>query len=114
MISLVVVLTYIAVALLAPVITRLLGVDTNYNESLIGDGGMPKDTSFFHSAISSDHLLGIEPVTGRDILAELLYGSRISLLVSFAGTLLTGVIGVTHRHHRRLQRRPAGRRCSAG
>jgi peptide/nickel transport system permease protein len=95
MISLVVVLLYIVVALLAPVITRLLGVDTNYNETLIGDGGMPKDTSFFHSAISSDHLLGIEPVTGRDILAELLYGSRISLLVSFAGTLLTGVIGVT-------------------
>lgn len=93
MVSLTVVVLYVVVALLAPVITRLLGVDAQYHTDNIGDGGLPK-TGIMFSGISRDHLLGIEPVTGRDILAELLYGSRISLLVAFLGTFFTGVIGV--------------------
>ena len=93
MISLGVVLLYVVVALLAPVITRIAGVDTQYHTGNIGDGGIPKG-GFLNSDIGLDHLLGVEPVTGRDIFAELLYGSRISLLVAFLGTLFTCVIGV--------------------
>ncbi|WP_426566000.1 ABC transporter permease [Angustibacter sp. McL0619] len=95
MVSLVVVIMYVVIALLAPVITRMLGVDVSYHTELIGDGGLPKGSSLANAAISLQHLLGIEPETGRDILAELLYGSRISLLVAFSATLLTCVIGVT-------------------
>lgn len=94
MVSMAIVILYVVIALLAPVITRILGVDTNYNTANIGDGGIPKG-GVLNSGISLSHLLGVEPVTGRDILAELLYGSRISLLVAFLGTLLTGAIGVT-------------------
>jgi peptide/nickel transport system permease protein len=43
---------------------------------------------------SWDHVLGTDQL-GRDILARLIYGSRITLLVAFCGTLGSIVIGVT-------------------
>src|SRR4051794_24484888 len=94
MISLVVIVITLILAVFAPLITRLLGLDPlePHNE-LIGDGGLPK--GFLHSGISPDHLLGVEPGIGRDILARLLYGARISLLVAGLGTLLTVILGVT-------------------
>jgi len=94
MISLVVIVITLILAVFAPLITRLLGLDPlePHNE-LIGDGGLPK--GFLHSGISPEHLLGVEPGIGRDILARLLYGARISLLVAGLGTLLTVVLGVT-------------------
>lgn len=94
MISLSVVIAVIVIAALAPVITRLLGIDTVIRTELIGDGGIPKG-GVLNSGISANHPLGIEPVTGRDLLAQLLYGSRISLLVATLGTIFTVVIGVT-------------------
>jgi len=94
MLSLIVVMLYIVVALLAPVIVKALGVDIQQHTGLIGDGGMPKEPGFLNSGISADHLLGIEPLTGRDILAELLYGARISLLIAFLGTILTVTLGI--------------------
>jgi len=94
MTSLIVVMLYVVIALLAPVITKALGVDIQQHTELIGDGGMPKVPGIANSGISGDHLLGIEPLTGRDILAELLYGARISLLVAFLGTILTVVLGI--------------------
>jgi ABC-type dipeptide/oligopeptide/nickel transport system permease subunit len=54
----------------------------------------PKHGPLF-SGIELDHPFGVEPLTGRDILARLLYGARISLLVAILGTLLTVTIGVT-------------------
>ena len=42
---------------------------------------------------SSTYLLGTDQL-GRDILSRLIYGSRITLLVAFAGTVAAGVIGV--------------------
>ncbi len=39
------------------------------------------------------HILGTDQL-GRDILSRLIYGSRITLLVSFCGTIMSVIIGV--------------------
>jgi peptide/nickel transport system permease protein len=44
--------------------------------------------------ISLAHPLGIEPVTGRDMLARIVNGARVSLLIAFLSTALAVGIGV--------------------
>ena len=44
--------------------------------------------------ISTAHPLGIEPVTGRDMLSRIVVGSQYSLLIGFLATVLAVVIGV--------------------
>ncbi len=87
-----VVLFYVVVAALAPVICAVLGISPyELDGDALNDYGLP-DGPF--GGISSEHWLGVEPGTGRDILARLLYGARVSLLVGFVGTLLTTTLGV--------------------
>jgi peptide/nickel transport system permease protein len=47
-----------------------------------------------NGGMSAAHWLGVEPMYGRDILMELVYGLRTSLGIAFAATVLTTVIGV--------------------
>ncbi|MEV0641175.1 ABC transporter permease [Streptomyces sp. NPDC050619] len=88
----VVVLLLIVIALLAPVITNLVGQDPDaYHENLIDPlFGTPTGSL---GGISGDHLLGVEPVNGRDIFARILYGARISLLVGFLSAIVAVVLG---------------------
>ncbi|MFD1662663.1 ABC transporter permease [Streptomyces caeni] len=88
----VVVLVLIALALLAPVITNLVGQDPDaYHENLIDPlFGTPKGSL---GGLSGDHLLGVEPVNGRDIFARVLYGARVSLLVGFLSAMVAVVLG---------------------
>jgi ABC-type dipeptide/oligopeptide/nickel transport system permease subunit len=44
--------------------------------------------------ISLAHPLGVEPLTGRDMLARIVIGARYSLLIGFLATALAVVIGV--------------------
>ncbi|MDC0771185.1 ABC transporter permease [Streptomyces sp. HD] len=88
----VVVLVLIAVALLAPAIASLVGQDPEtHHEDLIDPlFGTPTGSL---GGISGEHLLGVEPVSGRDIFARIIYGARISLLVGFLSALVAVVIG---------------------
>jgi len=43
--------------------------------------------------ISLAHPLGVEPITGRDMLARIVVGARYSLLIGFLATLLAVIIG---------------------
>jgi len=91
--SVIVVLVIVFIAVLAPLITRLVGVNpTDFNDDAINDAGALPIGKF--GGISLAHPLGVEPGTGRDIFARLLYGSRISLLIALSATVITMLFGV--------------------
>ena len=89
--SLLIVVAFLAI--FAPMICRLLHVDPySFNSDLISDnGGLPNGK---FGGVSIAHPLGVEPSTGRDILARLLYGSRTSLLVAVTATFFSVVTGI--------------------
>ena len=94
MVSVVVLVVVLAIAILAPVITRIVGVTPDdFNSKAIDNaGGLPLGWA---GGISIHHPLGVEPGTGRDLFARLLYGSRVSLLIALSSTAITVVLGVT-------------------
>jgi peptide/nickel transport system permease protein len=86
------VLLLILMAVFAPLIVDLLGhpPDEFHNDLLDPTLGIPKGS---YGGISSDFLLGVEPINGRDLFSRIVYGARISLLIAFLSTLLSVVIG---------------------
>jgi peptide/nickel transport system permease protein/oligopeptide transport system permease protein len=64
-----------------------------FNQDLIDPTFQRPKSGFLHSGISGDHLLGVEPLSGRDMLARVAQGARISLLVAFVSTVLSVTIG---------------------
>ncbi|MFY8238497.1 MAG: hypothetical protein ACOVK5_04605 [Ilumatobacteraceae bacterium] len=83
---------YVLAALFAPVICAVLGISPyTLDGQALNDYGLPNGP---FGGISTAHWLGVEPGTGRDILARLLYGARVSLGVGFVGTMLATSIGV--------------------
>jgi peptide/nickel transport system permease protein len=79
----------ILVAIIGP---HLVQNPDTYNSSLI-------DPTFSRpigpwGGISLAHPLGVEPVTGRDMLARVVVGTQYSLLIGFLATVLAVIIGV--------------------
>lgn len=92
MTCLVILILLYLIAIFAPLICNLIGVDPYaFDGATISDsGGAPIGD---WGGISRAHPLGVEWGTGRDILAQLLYGLRISLLIATSATIITVFLG---------------------
>ncbi|POM22233.1 Glutathione transport system permease protein GsiD [Actinomadura rubteroloni] len=87
----VIVVLLIVVAIVGPFLVQS---PLTYHQDLIDPTYNRPNSGIWHTGISGEHWLGVEPGTGRDMLARIVHGARISLLVAFLATLLSVVIGV--------------------
>ena len=89
MLTLFVLLAFLFVAIVGPFI--IPNPAQVFDTKAISDvGGRPV---LPNGGISSAHPLGVEWGTGRDILGQLIYGLRISLIIAASATLITVVLG---------------------
>lgn len=93
MVVLTVVVLAILLAIAAPILTNL-GVlnPTDFNKNLIdpNSGGLPIGGG---SGISAQHLLGVEPGTGRDVLSRIVLGVTFSMTVALSASLIAVILG---------------------
>jgi len=82
---------FVAVALLADVIAALYGhdKDTTFPE-LLDVYGYPLGVN---GGMSGEHWLGIEPIIGRDVLLQVVYGTRTSLGIAVVAATVATMIG---------------------
>jgi peptide/nickel transport system permease protein len=92
MAGLVLVVLALVVAAFAPWLAGINGNDpfTYHSDALAGDGS-PRGS---FGGVSSEHWFGVEPLTGRDLYAIVVYGARTSILVGISATILAVTIGV--------------------
>ncbi|MGH8866625.1 MAG: ABC transporter permease [Actinomycetes bacterium] len=91
--GLVAVVLLVLVAALAPVLTWINGYPPNqFNPGTINAalGGLPKGS---FGGVSSEHWLGVEPKSGRDIFSRVVWGARVSLLIAVGATGVSIVLG---------------------
>jgi len=78
--------------LLAVIGPHLVQNPNTYNSNLV-DPTFSRPIGSW-GGISLAHPLGVEPVTGRDMLSRVVVGAQYSLLIGFLATVLAVVIGV--------------------
>ncbi|MFD0278126.1 ABC transporter permease [Kitasatospora sp. NPDC127111] len=91
--ALAVVALLVLTALAAPLVTWLTGNSpTAFHGEAVDPalGGLPRGAA---GGISTEHWLGVEPVNGRDVLARVVHGARVSLLIAVLATALSVVLG---------------------
>ncbi len=88
-----IVILLILVAIFAPILVKLFGHPPNdFHDDLLDPnlGGLPLGRL---GGISSHYLLGVQPVSGRDLFSQIVYGARVSLTVAFLAALVAVLIG---------------------
>lgn len=84
-------ISILTISLFAPWVCSLLGVNpSELNLDALNSSGVPEGDA---AKYSFEHPLGLVPGTGRDLLAQLLYGSRISFMVAIITTITALTIG---------------------
>ena len=84
-------ITLLTASLFAPVVCKILGINPfDLNLKNLDTSGIPRGAD---AGFSLHHPLGLVPGTGRDLLAQLLYGSRISFMVAILTTFTSLTIG---------------------
>jgi peptide/nickel transport system permease protein len=94
MFALVLTVLIFLVAFSAPLITGWFGVDPysrDKNAIDLINLGLPKGP---WAGASWEHPLGVEPGTGRDLMARLLYGARISITIGLFTSIISISIGL--------------------
>jgi peptide/nickel transport system permease protein len=88
-----VVIFLIAIAVLAPVLTRLFGhpIDEYHIDKI--DPTISTPIGSF-GGISWDFLLGVEPTSGRDVFSRIVYGAQTTLAVAFLSAFVATFLGV--------------------
>lgn len=85
------------VAVFAKQITDLYGFSyakpvTGLDNLISAETGMPKGN---YGGATGTHWLGLVPLGGQDIFAQIIYGARTSMIIGVAATLLSLVLGVS-------------------
>jgi ABC-type dipeptide/oligopeptide/nickel transport system permease subunit len=83
----------ILVAIFAPLLASWYGQSPNTTDFSLVDPGtqLPYGAN---GGMSSDHWLGVTPKLGQDILAQLIYGARTSLVTAGLATALSLIFGI--------------------
>jgi peptide/nickel transport system permease protein len=86
------VLLFIVLAVIRPLLDLVAGVDAfSFDPTAITSAGLPIGPV---GGVSGHHWIGVEPSTGRDLMARLLYGITTSLLVSIVSSIVAVGVGV--------------------
>lgn len=92
MVALVLGIFFVVLGIAAPFLVKFGVLDPyTYHTNLLGGlGSMP--TGSFGGA-NADHLLGVEPGTGRDLLSRIVYGLASSLFIGAVATAFSIIVG---------------------
>ncbi|WP_129666678.1 ABC transporter permease [Phytoactinopolyspora endophytica] len=88
------ILLIVLMAALAPLLVKVSGWGPYEFDQSAVDPDMAGAPLGAWGGAGLDHWFGVEPGSGRDIFARIVYGARVSMLIAISATALTTLLGV--------------------